>query len=293
MPTEGIAILSWNIFNPDTVGLATMENPHYNHLSPHERFWEHRFPKIVQEIITADAPIVCFQEINKNLFGEVKDALAPLGYDATTHKKMQRNSLAIFYKHNRFTKIWEKNVKIKGFEKTLALGLRDGDRTLGVITCHLEGHPEKSLERLEQLERTFAEIKDLPHDALVVAGDFNAPLAEDGRRSSAVSSYMSQGEVPLGTTEWGHEVAADAGTIRPHGYSFASAYALGAAVSIALHGEGPALIDQIWFSESLELAGVRDVFLDAKFRSDLLAQGLPNEMNPSDHLPLGALFRWR
>jgi len=67
---------------------------------------------------------VCLQEINTGHFEELKDALAALGYNAFTHKKMQRNSMAIFFKR-RLLQVWEKHVKIKGFEKTLAIGLQD------------------------------------------------------------------------------------------------------------------------------------------------------------------------
>mmetsp|Transcript_1394 Transcript_1394/g.3086 ORF Transcript_1394/g.3086 Transcript_1394/m.3086 type:complete len:340 (-) Transcript_1394:165-1184(-) len=287
---EGLSVLSWNVFNPDTIGLATMENRHYNHLLPEERFWEHRFPKIMQEIRAADAAVVCLQEINIRHYAEIKEAMAALGYNAFTHKKMQRNSLAIFFKQ-KFLQVWEKHVKVKGFEKSLAIGLRDGSHTLAVVTCHLEGHPEKASDRVAQLEKTFTEIEKLPHNALVIAGDFNAPLVEDGWKNSAVTAYMCSGEVPTGTTEWGYAISLPA-TLTPHGHVLASAYAPTAASSICLHGEGPALIDHIWFSSSLNLVGVRNVFFDKAFQADVFARGLPNLRNPSDHLPLGAVFHW-
>lgn len=103
---------------------------------------------------------------------------------------------------------------------------------------------------------------------------------------------MSSGVVALGATEWGQSVNISEGVVSSHDYSFTSCYAAGAVVSIAIHGEQPALIDHIWFSGSLELAAVRDVFLDHAFRRDLLAHGLPNLRNPSDHMPIGAVFRW-
>lgn len=291
MPAGGLSLFSWNLFNPDTVGLATKDNPHYNHLTDEERFWEHRWPKIMQEIRLADAAVVCLQEINKGLFGEMRDALVGLGYSSVSHKKMQRNSMAIFFKQG-LAKVWEKNVRMKGFEKTVAVGLEYAGRVVAVVTCHLEGHPEKSLDRLAQLEATLSQIGDLPHEALIIAGDFNAPLVEvEG--DSAVSSFMSSGAVPDGTTEWGHQVEVPPGSLRHHGYALDSAYCPGPAASISLHGEAPALIDHIWFSRSLQLVGVRDVFFPGNFRDQVLMHGLPNIQNPSDHLPLGAVLRWR
>jgi len=292
MPADSLTVLTWNLFSPKTTGVATKENPHYNHLSDEERYWEHRWPKIVEEITVADAAIVCCQEVEPDSFADIAARLSALGYDAFTHKKPQkRSALAIFFKR-RLTKVWEKQVKVKGMEKTLACGLSDGGRVLAVVTCHLEGHPLKPLDRLAQLEKTLGEIKALPHDALVVAGDFNAPLSEEDGRDSAVSAYMASGAVPAGTTEWGHEVSVPDGSVKRHGYELVSAYVPGA-VSIALYGEEPSLIDHIWYSGSLELTGVRDIFFDRRFRDEVFERGLPNMRNPSDHLPLCAAFSWK
>eukprot|EP00931_Biecheleriopsis_adriatica_P089430 TRINITY_DN63565_c0_g1_i1.p1 TRINITY_DN63565_c0_g1~~TRINITY_DN63565_c0_g1_i1.p1 ORF type:complete len:387 (+),score=56.49 TRINITY_DN63565_c0_g1_i1:139-1161(+) len=293
MPSDFLSILSWNLLNPDTRGLATKDNPHYDHLTDEERFWEHRWPKIFDEIRLADTAVVCLQEINKDLYEEIKGALAALGYACVTHKKMQRNSLAIFFKQERLSKVWEKNVKVKGMEKTVAVGLEDAGQIIAVVTCHLEGHPEKAVDRIKQLEATFSEIKDLPHQALIVAGDFNAPLVEEGRYA-AVASYMSAGNVPAGMTEWGKKVCVDADTQHDHGYTFSSAYQSDHVFSISLHGERPALIDHIWYtSQSLELTAVRDVFFKDDFRQKASQHGLPNLQNPSDHLPLGVVLKWK
>merc|ERR1719440_447293 len=67
-PSEGISILAWNVFNPDTIGVANKDNPHYNHLTDEERFWEHRFPKLRSEIQESNASIVCLTEINQCLY---------------------------------------------------------------------------------------------------------------------------------------------------------------------------------------------------------------------------------
>lgn len=291
MPSEGFSLLSWNILNPDTIGLATKEGRHYSHLTDTERYWEHRWPKILDEIRVADATVVCLQEINKDLYGDIKDAMHGLGYSAVTHKKMQRNSLGIFYKQH-LTKCWEAQVRTKGLEKSIAVGLHVGGRTIAVVTCHLEGRPDKALERLTQLEGALCGLQDLAHDDVVIAGDFNAPLAEHGGLS-AVSSYLAAGAVATGTTEWGEEVDVPIDTLKPHGCMLSNVYTNGPAVSVALHNSDPALIDNIWFSDGMELIGVRDVFLGPSFRAEVFARGLPTEQNPSDHLPLGAVFRLR
>jgi len=272
--------------------VADNTNPEYTHLSDEERFWEHRWPKILEEVKLANASVVCLQEIKQELFPEMKEAFGALGYEAVSHKKMQRNSLAVFFKQSKLVRVWEKNIRIKGFEKTLAVGLEYDGRTIAVVNCHLEGHPEKSLQRIEQLEKTLSEVKLLPHDAVLVVGDFNAALME-GPSTAAVSSYLSQGTVPPGTTENGFAVSVDP-SLKHHGFDLTSAYGPGPAVSCIIVKQGPpALVDHIWFSHQLELIGVRDVFFDSEFRYEALLRGLPNLRNPSDHLPIGAVFRWR
>merc|ERR1712008_80236 len=104
-----------------------------------------------------------------------------------------------------------------------------------------------------------------------------------------VTAYMSTGRVPTDITEWALEGDS---SVEPHGYDLTSAYP-GTAVSWILHGEGACLIDQMWFSDALELVGYRDVFINEQFRCDALTRGLPTAQNPSDHLPLGAVFRWK
>merc|ERR1712216_278478 len=99
------------------------------------------------------------------------------------------------------------------------------------------------------------------------------------------------GDVPVGTTEWGKEVCADADSWCHHGYTFSSAYQSESAFSISLHGEGPALIDHIWYtSQSLELSAVRDVCFHGDFQEKTLEHGLPTLQNPSDHLPLAVVL---
>jgi len=190
-----------------------------------------------------------------------------------------------------------KPVTVKGFEKTLAVGLRCGQCVLAVITCQLEGEPKQAKDRVERLDKTFNQIHSMPHDAVVIAGDFNAPLVEPGWRNSAVSSYMRTGRVPLGTSEWGLETSPpkiSAG----HGYAFQPVYSGGTFTRSKRSCGGSSctcgtlMVDQIWFSMHLRLTCARDFFFDQDFQEEAAVQGLPNPKNPSDHLPLGASFQW-
>lgn len=170
----------------------------------------------------------------------------------------------------------------------LAIGLECGEYVLAVVTCQLEGEPSMAAERVARLEKTFGDICELPHDALVVAGDFNAPLVENGWRNSALSSFMRMGMVPCGTTEWQLEVAPFMSQVS-HRYASEPVYCLPFGQAIR-HMD---MVDNIWHSDGLCLTSVRDPFFDQAFRTNAFAHGLPNLQNPSDHLPLGASFLWR
>merc|ERR1712194_544342 len=157
----------------------------------------------------------------------------------------------------------------------------------------------------ERLQKTFSELQSLHYDAVVVAGDFNAPSVESGNfdspfvmtswRNSALSSYLCTGRVPSGVWEWGLDVAPVAG-LEGHNLFFEPVYRPGGTFTSSKRiGEArcrTAMVDQIWFLARLQLTSACDPFFDHEFRRCVLTQGLPNLLNPSDHLPLAATFRF-
>lgn len=51
-------------------------------------------------------------------------------------------------------------------------------------------------------------------------------------------------------------------------------------------------LDQMWYTNaSLRLEKIRMLYSDEE-RTKMLSEGLPNEINPSDHVPIGATFSW-
>eukprot|EP00944_MAST-04C_sp_MAST-4C-sp1_P007537 g7537.t1 len=52
-------------------------------------------------------------------------------------------------------------------------------------------------------------------------------------------------------------------------------------------------LDQIWYTNSsLMLEGMDKLYSSEDVRAQILSQGLPHEVNPSDHIPIGATFSW-
>jgi len=190
------------------------------------------------------------------------------------------------------------------------------------VNCHLEGAPLKSAQRVTQLSTTLQELQAKhSHQGLVVCGDFNSPLG-----ASASSAFLSFGSVPEGVFEWGHPVPRDVCEVKPHGYADAklqsaleypaptpttsptstpttsSSEAAASFYSTGKHftfctrpGHTVDGLDQIWYSSSsLEVVAVRALFRSSEERVHMATvTGCPCAENPSDHVPVAAVFKWR
>ena len=52
-------------------------------------------------------------------------------------------------------------------------------------------------------------------------------------------------------------------------------------------------LDQMWYTSScLNLETTRPLYTD-EIRMKILSEGLPHDVNPSDHIPIGATFSWK
>ena len=51
-------------------------------------------------------------------------------------------------------------------------------------------------------------------------------------------------------------------------------------------------LDQVWHSSSLVCSSVRSLYRSDEHRLELVHRGMPCAANPSDHIPVGAVFTW-
>jgi mRNA deadenylase 3'-5' endonuclease subunit Ccr4 len=199
-------------------------------------------------------------------------------------------------------------------------------RLLALVNVHLEGHPSASTARVKQLQGALRELrKHGPHHALLVAGDFNCQL-----QGSACASWLAFDAVLPGTWDMGHVVERAATALEGHGYAaLASTYqpppppppppsgggggysdvveqgghfvdALGRThpdcksfTFCGWPGRPVEGLDQIWFTpQSLACVARRELWGSDEQRRAAIVGGLPNAANPSDHVPIGAAFRW-
>ncbi|KXZ50586.1 hypothetical protein GPECTOR_16g761 [Gonium pectorale] len=98
-------VLQWNVLAD---GLA--QNGDFCRVPPGCLEWEYRRPLLLQEILEANADIICLQELNH--FDELRQVLAELGYDGAFREKHASPALkyeyppdgmAVFYRRQRFS----------------------------------------------------------------------------------------------------------------------------------------------------------------------------------------------
>lgn len=293
-----LSLLSWNILGQQ---LADYDYSFYSGMKPKQEpeNWDLRFDKIFREIISADADIVCLQEVFFPEFEEdIFPAMRSAGYDGVLQtNKEDAHAVATFWKSNRL--LLE---ECSSRSRTMTTILKDkvfGNNCLALVNCHLEGHPLKSVARITQLSHALNEAHaKYSHHGLVLCGDFNCEL-----HSSACGAYLTLGSCPSeGVREWRRPVPKRVVDVEGHNYKLLSAYPTELGRSnrfeyftyAKLPGRAVAGLDQIWHTpQSLQRVALRRLFKSEEQRRMMLQWGLPNEFHPSDHVPIGCVLRWK
>lgn len=292
---DAIQVLSWNIL-ADCFLESSQEEKHES--IKYKVPWAVRFSQILDEILSNDADVLFLQEVMFTAFdADIFPALTARGFAGLMQADKSRSpthpvGVATFWKTDSFELVGECHRS-----RTSVALLRDPQgRVLACVNCHLEGNPKKSVARVKQLQTTLRELsKQLPHQGLIIAGDFNCQLG-----ASACSAYLSFGQVVPGVREWDCKVPEDILAVPDHGYDLASAYPPTATAApgenftyCAEPGRPVDGLDQVWYSaRSLTCLGPQALFRSDEQRLAILESGLPSSENASDHIPVGAVFRW-
>lgn len=297
----------------------------YAHVAPDSSVhsWPKRFLRILQELSRSEADIICLQEVEFDAFD--RDFLPPLremGYDGIMQASKRRGSghgygVATFWKSSRF-RIQDTSHR----SRTMITTFRDrcthtapGDHPnsnasiIAIVNCHLEGAPNEYTKRVKQLQNTLTELSSkFSHHNLLLCGDMNCHLA-----SSACATYMQLGCIPQQAEiiDMGHRVSfSDTTAPLPHRYSLRSAYPIELATEeptecityVSAPGNYAVALDQIWWHDggtssptgtnAIDVVGLKRPFRSREDRRRILATGLPSELHPSDHLPIGCILEW-
>ena len=290
-----INVCSWNV-----LAQCYFDNTnHDGHVKDEgSLLWPARCKRLIQEMITTDADVLCLQEVQFAHFdSDYAPELAKVGYEGLVQADKKRASahpqgVATFWKADTF--------KLDGAvhrSRTMAAMLTDSaGRTAAIVNCHLEGNPRNPLARVKQLQTTLTEVSTkYQHHALVVCGDFNCALG-----ASASAAYLSFGQVPPGIVEWGVPVDDAVTEIPRHNYSLASSYEVqpdvprGFRFTYCGTPDFPVDgLDQVWYTpDALRCTATRQLHASNEARLRMIRSGLPSPDCPSDHIAVGAAFNW-
>ncbi|XP_024937077.1 protein angel isoform X2 [Cephus cinctus] len=158
--------------------------------------WESRKSLLFQEILQADANVICLQEVQNDHLGEIVKPFRDLGY-AYLYKKRtndKEDGLLLLYRSDQFNLV--DHAKVELYQSGIELLSRDNvgliaklslkdspDTQIVIATTHLLYNPRRNDVRLGQIQMLFAEleriafIENTPTGAryhpIILAGDFN------------------------------------------------------------------------------------------------------------------------
>ena len=180
---DSLSVLSWNILAQCYFAEQLRQAPmHYTHVKQEMKLWPNRRKLIVENLISSNADIICLQECEFAAFtSDFLPELAALGYDGRSQNdKKSRTAdprhaqgVATLWRTDKYKLVGECHRS-----RTSVMVLEDAySRRLGVVNCHLDGHPSKVVARVKQLQTTLRELQNKhSHHGLVIAGDFNCQV---------------------------------------------------------------------------------------------------------------------
>eukprot|EP00418_Pyrodinium_bahamense_P097889 CAMPEP_0179029468 /NCGR_PEP_ID=MMETSP0796-20121207/10071_1 /TAXON_ID=73915 /ORGANISM="Pyrodinium bahamense, Strain pbaha01" /LENGTH=336 /DNA_ID=CAMNT_0020725631 /DNA_START=239 /DNA_END=1249 /DNA_ORIENTATION=+ len=199
---------------------------------------------------------MCFQEVDRgSSLGELREALAPHGFDAVVQDRKDFPVVnATFFKRDRFVVSW---VDHRSRVLLAGLMLPDG-REVGIVNVHLEAGAGNASEaqRKAQLTSALRRARARKPWCIVACGDFNSTL----RPASDLHTLLTESGLS--------KVPCTGSTLAVPGYAD--------------------VLDHIWAGKQLRARAV--LGSERTILRRLEAAGLPDTENPSDHLPVAAIF---
>jgi len=304
-----VKVVSWNILAPCLTSPQRFPNA-----DPQWLPWDVRLPRIMRFLSRTDADVVALQEVEKaQWFDKMEPLITRLGYKAVLQQKKKAKGRkehpicnATLFKANRFKLAYEMHRS-----RLLVVGLldtKDSDNTTSrykekkeslsgvwfIGNCHLDATREA--EQLNQLKSFFqkfvrecggysrrpgkGEIKRSAKPKLVLCGDFNATI------NSTTYRLLESGEFRAPT---GEVLASTCGVKMKSAYK--NRWYREPAMTYSACGWYGTLDYLFYSTESLECKKVSEVINDEQRRAHIQQHGLPSEFSPSDHMPVGAIFR--
>eukprot|EP00756_Hemistasia_phaeocysticola_P049455 Hpha_TRINITY_DN23932_c0_g1::TRINITY_DN23932_c0_g1_i1::g.137726::m.137726 len=248
--------------------------------------WDVRGPRILEEIRGLRPDVLCLQEVEERVHVWLAAELECEGYKPVAKfKHGDLPSTDIFFWAGEGLRLgWAE----RRSKSTLASFSLPHGGTVGVACVHLEGHPRESQARCDQMRGVLRQLRRrAPLDSVIICGDFNATAG------SAVHALLAFGSLPAeGWPDAGQLILPHEDDSRGARVELMDSYAeQQEVVSFCGRPGNGVRVDYLWASARLKVEGVLPT---SEGLADTLSilEGLPNGEHPSDHLPIGALYRW-
>lgn len=276
------------------------------------RSWAWRKPQFVDLLMSFDADLLCMQEVEVSTFHEEFAFLPQAGYSAVEPRDDSKGKIpdlakcAIFYKTDRFEKLWQDHrsrIVLASFRH------RPSGQIVYVGSCHLQGFAWEGPTRFAQVKKALGSLErrmrkdqteggvDPSVCSLVLGGDFNETT------EGAAVRCLLDGRLP---SSFRHPHFPEQEITKQdfrHGFELSDAYAPreGAPSRPPTFCQPPEpgfcspffnSIDFVFYSpRSLRPLSVRLPFTTEQLAA-AAASGLPADWHCSDHVPVGAVFEF-
>ena len=235
--------------------------------------------------------------------------MADLGYDCLVQQKPHEVKLAVFWRCSAISLTWsEERSRAILAEMTLLNtntntntntnnSTNYSSSTVYIINVHLEGSPYRAADRVSQLRHALQRLahhlestgRDISTAKVILVGDLNS-ISTD-----SPSKFLKEGKLEAGYTDPrppNQQPATEHDIQHPFKLHdvYEKAQQVPAFTRKVEHRTG-ARLDFVWATPGLDIEAVMRP-LPMEHRELVERVGLPNYALPSDHLPVGAVFRF-
>jgi CCR4-NOT transcription complex subunit 6 len=316
---ETVSLLSYNILAD---GFAPPEN--FPKTQKHDLLWTTRAPRLLNEIQTLNADVICVQEMEEYYFSEwLKPLLYNIGYSGVFVKKVREkgdgsDGSATFYRQSKFTLVQTSSLDYTEYARSMKQLFRDQKSLdqfallthsialftllkttranfVWIVNTHLTWHYTVPHVQLFQAKAMMNELQRLNqyHHPYLLCGDYNigydSPVFEflknggishkSDHYTRLKSSYDSCFVNHAGIFEQNHNCTTIQSAYGPNTIQ----------LPFSCHdGEWYGVLDHIWYNSD----GLHLCKLLKSLEEQEIVYGLPNELHPSDHLPVMAEFEF-
>jgi len=279
-----IKLLTFNCLVQDFI-----DKNKYGNSDPAHLAWPQRFLNLSRVVLNSQADVVCLQEIDEDLFtSDWQPFFNSNGYQAHYQKKPKWGNVTAF-KADKFSLEW-----IDHRSRVLVTLLRciENGHPLYVANVHLSAEASKAEERVNQIKSTFKQIEKhqtglsltTENSSIIVCGDFNS------FPSSGLYKLMVAGKLRSDYRDAGSDLSYTKSDVKLHTSlrsSYMTHFNSEPTWTYSYQDRWTDTLDYVFFSpQQLDIVHVDEV-------DHTCGKNIPNEIVPSDHIPMTVVLKIR